>query len=278
MLADGSAVSFCDSCNCVAVCIITEGRNLVVFGPCVEHGHSHTVIVRNYNVNLIAERRGPCSDCVSCCSCIPGSSCGVLHFLRSKFAYHIFLAAYFDFTVLYHGCCSVCIGACRIAVDIAVFVHAGSESLTNASGTCDGVIMSDITDCQNITDGAVAVAVNLINVSFNVFFYHSSLKFCALVSVKPYIICIGIEVQSCHIQFSCGAVGRLTVKPYQGLIFICSISGCSCIFCTGVFSAVGICCRLLAVFFLSSVICRSIAASVVSACCKRKPKGQCQSY
>ena len=37
MLRNCSAISFTDCCYSIAVCIITEGRNFVVFCPCIEH-------------------------------------------------------------------------------------------------------------------------------------------------------------------------------------------------------------------------------------------------
>ena len=90
--------------------------------------------------------------------------------------------------------------------------------------------MSDVADCQNVSDHAVAVAVDGLRVRLDVIQYHGTLKLSALVCVESYIVGILIEAQSRHIQFSCGAVGRLTVKPYQRLVLVCyfafgSISG-----------------------------------------------------
>ena len=66
--------------------------------------------------------------------------------------------------------------------------------------------MSDISDSQNISDHSVTVTVNFIYIFFDIVFYHSSLKFSTLICIKSYIICIFIEVQCCHVQFSRGTV------------------------------------------------------------------------
>ena len=75
--------------------------------------------------------------------------------------------------------------------------------------------MADITDCQNVSDDAVAVAVDGVNVCLDVISYHGSLKFSTLVGIESYIISIVVEAHRCHIQLAGGAVGRLTVEPYQ---------------------------------------------------------------
>ena len=160
MLADSAAVALCDSCYCVAVCVIAKCRNLVVLGPCVEHGHAHTVVIGCNNINLIAKRGRPCADCIACCGSIPCSSCGVLHLLGSKLTDNVCLSANFDGAVLYNRCCTVCVCTNRIAVDAAVFLYRGAESLADTSCTCDRVVMSDVSDCQNVADDSVAVTVN----------------------------------------------------------------------------------------------------------------------
>ena len=81
--------------------------------------------------------------------------------------------------------------------------------------------MSDIADGQNISDDTVAVTVDGIDILFDVLFDHCSLKFRTLICVKTYIIGIIVEIKGCHIQLSCGTVGRLTVKPYQRFVLIC---------------------------------------------------------
>ena len=115
--------------------------------------------------------------------------------------------------------------------------------------------MSDITDGQNITDDAVAVAVNVIDILLDVLFYHGTLKFSTLIGVESYVIGIFVIVQSCHIKLSCGAAGRLAVKPYQRFILVfhlcvgvfclcrshCCLSRCRCRrFCCR--SCGGLCC------------------------------------
>ena len=97
------------------------------------------------------------------CSCgsIPCSACRKFFIsLGSKLADNICLSANFDGAVLYNSCCTVCVCTNRIAVDIAVFLYCGAESLTDASCTCDRVVMSDVSDCQNVADDSIAVAVN----------------------------------------------------------------------------------------------------------------------
>lgn len=80
--------------------------------------------------------------------------------------------------------------------------------------------MSDISDCQNISDHSVTVPVNSINVSLNIIFNHGSLKLCTLICIEAYIICIFIEVQSGRIQLSGRTIGRLTIKPNQRFVLV----------------------------------------------------------
>ena len=221
MLADRSAVTFCNSSYRVIICIVSESRYFIIFWPCIKHWHSHSVIVGNYNVYVFPKWRGPCADWISCCSRIPCCSCRVLHLLRSKFSYYIFLSAGFNRSVLYSSCSSVCICSDRSAVDISVFLYACTKSFTDTSCTCDRIVMSDISDSQNISDHSVTVTVNFIYIFFDIVFYHSSLKFSTLICIKSYIICIFIEVQCCHVQFSRGTVWRLSVEPYQRFVLIC---------------------------------------------------------
>ena len=74
--------------------------------------------------------------------------------------------------------------------------------------------MSDVADCKNIADYAVAVAVDCIDVLLDVLLNHSSLKLSTLVCIKSYIVCSVVEAEGVHVQFSSGAVGWLTVEPY----------------------------------------------------------------
>ena len=92
--------------------------------------------------------------------------------------------------------------------------------------------MSDIPDCQDITDDSVAVAVDCVNVLLDVILNHGTLKLSALVGVETYIVCILIEIQGCHIQLSCSTAGWLAVKPYQWFVFVghfCAAVSCCCL-------------------------------------------------
>ena len=93
-------------------------------------------------------------------------------------------------------------------------INACAKSLTDTPCTCNGVIMSDIPDCQDITDDSVAVAVDCVNVLLDVILNHGALKLCTLIGIETYIICILIKIQGCHIKLSCSTAGGLAVKPY----------------------------------------------------------------
>ncbi len=54
--------------------------------------------------------------------------------------------------------------------------------------------MSDIADSQNVTDDAVTVAVNGINIFLDVVFYHGTLKFSTLIGIESYIVCILVVI------------------------------------------------------------------------------------
>lgn len=86
------------------------------------------VINTGRGVNLIAKGRSPCTNGISCCSGIPCSSGRVLHLLRCKFSDCISLSANFDRAVLYSSCRPVCVRSDRLTVDIAVCLHACTES------------------------------------------------------------------------------------------------------------------------------------------------------
>src|SRR5699024_1763044 len=107
--------------------------------PCVEHGHAHSVIVGNNNIDGLTEGSGPGIDSVSCSSSVPGSTCGVLHLLRSQLTYGIGLAVNLDGAVLYDGGRTVGVGSYRGTVDLAVYLNAGAQSTADASGTGDGI-------------------------------------------------------------------------------------------------------------------------------------------
>ena len=80
--------------------------------------------------------------------------------------------------------------------------------------------MSDITDSQYISDHAVTVTVDCIDVCFDVVFYHCSLKFSTLVCIESYVVCVIVEAKCCHVKLSCRAVRWLTVEPYQRFVFV----------------------------------------------------------
>ena len=112
--------------------------------------------------------------------------------------------------------------------------------------------MSDIPDCQDITDDSVAVAVDCVNVLLDVILNHGALKLGTLIGIETHIICILIEIQGCHIQLSGSAAGWLTVKPYQWFVLVshfCAAFSCCCLGCgfccclSGGITAGGCCCR-----------------------------------
>ena len=80
--------------------------------------------------------------------------------------------------------------------------------------------MSDITDCQNISDHAITISVNGFCILFDVIQNHLSLQFSTLISIKTYIVSIAVEVQSFFVQLAGSTAGGLTVKPAQRLVFI----------------------------------------------------------
>ena len=194
MLADGSAVAFCDSSNSVTVCIVSESRNSVVFRPCVEHGHSHTIVVRCDDINLVAERRCPGADCVTSGSSIPCCTGRVLHFLRSKLTNGIFFPVYGKGSILYNSSRTIYVGSGRVTYDFAIGLNSSTECLANTSCTCDGIVMSDITDCKNVSDYAITITVDGINVFLDVISNHLTLKLSTLISIETYIIGIAVKV------------------------------------------------------------------------------------
>ena len=75
MLRNCSAVSFSDAATASLFASSTEGRNFIIFCPCVEHRHSHTIVIGNYSIDLITEGSCPCSDRVTSCCSIPCCTC-----------------------------------------------------------------------------------------------------------------------------------------------------------------------------------------------------------
>ena len=80
--------------------------------------------------------------------------------------------------------------------------------------------MSDIADCQNVTDDAVSVTVDGVDVCLDVVSDHLTLELSTLVSVKSHIVGVLVEGKGSHVQLAGGAVGRLTVVPYKRLILV----------------------------------------------------------
>ena len=80
--------------------------------------------------------------------------------------------------------------------------------------------MSDITDCQNISDYAVTVSVDRVCVFLDVIQNHLSLQFSTLVCIETYIISISVEVQSIFVQFAGSTAGWLTVEPAQRFVLV----------------------------------------------------------
>ena len=220
MLADGSAVTFCDGGNGVSVGVITEGGNFVRLGPGVEHGHAHAVVVGDNYINGVAERGRPGADSVAGSGGIPSGTGGVLHFLGGQLTDDIRLAVDLDGTILNDGSRTIGIGADGLTVDCAISLNAGAQSGADTAGTGDGVIVADIADGQDVTDNAVTIAVDGVNVLLDVILDHLALQFGTLVGIETNIIGVVVEAKSRHIQFAGGAVGRLTVEPYQGLVLV----------------------------------------------------------
>ena len=147
MLGNCSAVAFCNCCNCVTVCIITKCRYFVLLCPCIEHRHSHTIVVRYNNIDLITKRCCPSSNCITSSSCIPCSTCWVLHFLCCQLTDGIFFSIYLDSRILNDLRRTICICSDRRCINYSISLNASSQCRTNTTCTCDGIVMSDITNC-----------------------------------------------------------------------------------------------------------------------------------
>ena len=80
--------------------------------------------------------------------------------------------------------------------------------------------MSDITDCQNVSDHAVTVSVNSVCIFFDVIQNHLTLQFSTLVCIETYVISIFVEVQSFFVQFAGSTAGWLTVEPAQRFVLV----------------------------------------------------------
>ena len=118
-------------------------------------------------------------------------------------------------------CFSVYVSSCWCRINFTVCINTCSKSRTNTTCTSDRIVMSDITNCKYISDYSVTVSVNLVCISFDVVNNHLSLQFSSLVSIKSYIVCIIIEVQSLFVKFSRRTVRWLTVEPAKRFVCIC---------------------------------------------------------
>ena len=225
VLADGAAVALRNRSDCVGVCVVTEGRNTLLLGPSVEHGHAHAVVVRCDNVNLIAEGGSPGADAVSCRCSVPSCARCVLHLLRSQLSHLVGLAVHFDLAVLDNRCHAVDVRACRRGIDCAVLLNRRAECLSDTSRTSDRVVVADVPNGKDVTDRAVAVLVDLGSVLLDVLDNHLTLELGTLVCVEAYIVGLVVEVKCLFVELARGAVGGLTVVPNQGLILVCNHAG-----------------------------------------------------
>ena len=220
MLGNCSCIAVSDSCNCIRVCIVAECRNLVVLGPCIEHCHAHAIIIGDNQINLIAEGRRPCTDRISGCSSIPCCTGRVLHFLRSELSDLECLAAGINSAILYNCGRAICICAARFRVQIIAVFDTCAKSLADTPCTGNGVIVSDITNCQNIADDAIAISVNFIRMLCDVISNHLALQLSTLLGIEANIVSVLVPVQSSHVKLTSGAVGRLTVEPADRLVSV----------------------------------------------------------
>ena len=85
--------------------------------------------------------------------------------------------------------------------------------------------MSDITDCQNVTDDAIAVTIQFSAVRSQIVSDHLTLQLSTLVGIESYVVGILVPVESSHVKFTGRAVGRLTVEPDERFR---SVSGSFC--------------------------------------------------
>ena len=221
MLADRAAVALRNRSDCVGVCVVTEGRNLVLLGPSVEHRHAHAVVVRSDNVNLIAEGGSPGADAVTCRCSVPGCARRVLHLLRSQLSDLVGLAVDFELAVLDHRSGAVDVRACRRGIDCAVLLNRRAECLSDTSRAGNRVVVADVPNGKDITDRAVAVLVDLSRVLLDVVDNHLTLQLSALICVEADIVGLVVVVQRILVQFAGGAVRGLAVVPDQGLILVC---------------------------------------------------------
>ena len=73
--------------------------------------------------------------------------------------------------------------------------------------------MADVADAQDVTDDAVAVAVDLSTLGLQIIHDHLALQNSTLNGVEADIVGVLIPGESVHIQLAGLAVGRLTVEP-----------------------------------------------------------------
>ncbi|SPT74845.1 Uncharacterised protein [Arcanobacterium haemolyticum] len=187
MLGYGAAVTISDCGNSIRVGVVSKRWHLGRFSPLVKHGHTHAVIVGDNKIDLIVELAAPCGDGIASGTGIPRCTGARLHFLGSKF--NNLKGTKFAFL---H---SVCVGFGWIGEDRSTFFNCSTKCLTNTAGTCDGIVVSYIANCQNIANLAIAVAIDRILVLFDEFGNHFSLEFCTLGGIEANVVRLIVEVQ-----------------------------------------------------------------------------------
>ena len=226
VLGDGARIALGDGRDGVGVGVVAEGRDAVVLGPGVEHGHAHAVVVGDDDVDLVAEGGGPGLEGVARRGGVPGGAGLVLHLLRGELADDVLLAVISgDLAVDDEVGGAVGVGADGVGDDVAVLLDGGAESLAGAAGTGDGVVVTDVTDGEDVADDAVAVAVERGGVLLDVVKNHLALEVAALRGVKADVVGVLVEVEGGHVELARGGVGRLTVEEDDGLGSVAGGSG-----------------------------------------------------
>ena len=88
--------------------------------------------------------------------------------------------------------------------------------------------MSHVTDGKNVTNDAVAVAVDVGGVILDVLDDHLALELATLLGVKANVVGVLVPVERGHIELTGGRVGRLTVVEDNGLVSVGNRAARSC--------------------------------------------------
>ena len=80
--------------------------------------------------------------------------------------------------------------------------------------------MADVADGQDVSEHAVAVAVELGRVLLEVVEDHLALGLAALVGIEANIVGVLVELQGRSVKLAGGGVGRLAVVPNQRLVLV----------------------------------------------------------